>query len=620
MASSQPELIDLEPNKSLLDVNFDGYKLSLDSFPIFSSALPFPVRSLEPSNSQFGLDHANLYNDINHLFFDAHSSTSTKKVFFMVLDDHYLYGCMFDLQKRSFNPTWKVLAIASGSADDRLDRYPVTVSFPDANYAFLSDGCGTLFLYETGDRNQSSSWKEITRMDPCLSRSEKKSFIISESRRVDQDRMDVILRLIIPKGRSSGKENFWNEIVWITYTLNDGKWCSKNVRCVDCQGHLEMVTLDTSSDNMIIASMGDVLIDWNPLAEKHCRSQSLSEEMLEKQDEVMASTNEAMECDSKKAYVWSQVLESVTAVFSLDEIFTKSDISFSVHPESVNLSVRGQPLLVGKLGGKVDCDASTYTFDKKKLELTLFKSELATWTELVLGDHRGCYEEDPSILSTAYESLEKFSGEAATIDESGMRGFNTEQLEECDVSAEEIHKIRWLNDKSGEIIRECDISGRNVLFSVSLGFEPKSLCLRMDVDGILWMFSSDEGKPVIHRATFNAFGYVQASKTERKFSSCPPDCSYAVLVEGKRHAFVYWQSSAISSDMTLRNRQCGRTVGVIAKQNLISLNVNDGSFGDSEAVSDNVMGLHADNRILLILTQHNVFCVILKEGETGVII
>lgn len=39
--------------------------------------------------------------------------------------------------------------------------------------------------------------------------------------------------------------------------------------------------------------------------------------------------------------------------------------------------------------------------------------------------------------------------------------------------------------------------------------------------------------------TFHALGYVQASKRERKFTTCSPDMKYAVICDGVRHVFVY---------------------------------------------------------------------------------
>ncbi|EJW69940.1 hypothetical protein WUBG_19152, partial [Wuchereria bancrofti] len=103
-----------------------------------------------------------------------------------------------------------------------------------------------------------------------------------------------------------------------------------------------------------------------------------------------------------------------------------------------------------------------------------------------------------------------------------------------------------------------------------------------------------------------------ASKTQRKFSSCPIDCSYAVIVEAKRHAFVYWQPSAITSD--LRNRKTGRRIGGVAKQQLISLS-KPSEFCDANAVSENIVGIHADNEFLFILTTTDIFAVFLKDPQ-----
>ena len=98
------------------------------------------------------------------------------------------------------------------------------------------------------------------------------------------------------------------------------------------------------------------------------------------------------------------------------------------------------------------------------------------------------------------------------------------------------------------------------------------VCLRHDVDGVLWQPSDvtdAQTAPWKHMATFNAFGYVQASKQQRRFTCCSPDFSYAVISDAVRHIYVYRQPSAISSP--LRNRKTGREVGAVAKQHCVSL-------------------------------------------------
>ena len=44
-----------------------------------------------------------------------------------------------------------------------------------------------------------------------------------------------------------------------------------------------------------------------------------------------------------------------------------------------------------------------------------------------------------------------------------------------------------------------------------------------------------------HKATFNALGYVQAAKQDKKFTTCPGNFSFAVISDCNRHVFVYRQ-------------------------------------------------------------------------------
>ena len=103
---------------------------------------------------------------------------------------------------------------------------------------------------------------------------------------------------------------------------------------------------------------------------------------------------------------------------------------------------------------------------------------------------------------------------------------------------------------------------------------PPSLCIRHDVDGLIWhlhtISSDNEQTPWTHEATLNAFGYVQASKQNRKFLSIPSDYSYALISDLQTHLYLYKQSTP-TVDSSLRNRKSGQVVSNIAKQHMISL-------------------------------------------------
>ena len=69
---------------------------------------------------------------------------------------------------------------------------------------------------------------------------------------------------------------------------------------------------------------------------------------------------------------------------------------------------------------------------------------------------------------------------------------------------------------------------------------------RHDVDAVIWLLSpTSHPTPTepswSHVNTFNALGYVQASKANRKFTTCPPNLQFAVITDCNRHIFVYVQ-------------------------------------------------------------------------------
>ena len=98
----------------------------------------------------------------------------------------------------------------------------------------------------------------------------------------------------------------------------------------------------------------------------------------------------------------------------------------------------------------------------------------------------------------------------------------------------------------------------------------------------------------------NAFGYVQASKQNRKFLSTPPDYSYALISDVSTHLYLYKQQSPTSNlpGSSLRNRKTGKLVESVAKQHMISLeNHNE------------ILGLLTTNERIYILTDDQLFII-----------
>jgi len=115
--------------------------------------------------------------------------------------------------------------------------------------------------------------------------------------------------------------------------------------------------------------------------------------------------------------------------------------------------------------------------------------------------------------------------------------------------------------------------------------QPPLFGLRHDVDATVWSPAPDNQPPWSHINTFNALGYVQASKTNRKFTAVPPNLSYALITDCNRHVFVYTQP----------------TEGIKGNR--------AGEFVCSLSERLDILGLAAtDSGCVYVLTEQTLFC------------
>jgi len=263
----------------------------------------------------------------------------------------------------------------------------------------------------------------------------------------------------------------------------------------------------------------------------------------------------------------------------------------------------------------VNLDASTWTLMDNRVELTLNKvDDGRMWTEIVRGDDRGEFAPDPELVQEFHQRLIQLQSQSqnnpANSESQNNPAYNAQGLEDCDAPDAETGFLEWWDGDSHEIICEADIGGRQWLFTVQLeADEMPAMCLRHDVDGIVWRVDSDPTqKPCWqHYATFNAFGYVEASKEQRRFNLCPPDFSYALIVDCVKHAYVYWQPSEYHSE--LRNRKSKNLVEKVAKQQLISL----GPTGTEKPTGVEIIGAAATNETVFLMTKDTLYAVAVKS-------
>ena len=178
-------------------------------------------------------------------------------------------------------------------------------------------------------------------------------------------------------------------------------------------------------------------------------------------------------------------------------------------------------------------------------------------------------------------------------------------MEECDGMTDDASKenndimLRRFDGQTLKCTHKCFINDNRFLMDIRLSeSESLGLCLRHDVDGVVWQprqVTNESSVWMTHEHTFQAFGYVQASKQEAKFRLAPPDSSYVCVVDARKHVFVYKQSSDKVQGL-LRNRKTGQVTSHVSKQYLISLDVDD-----------EVYGAYAANDFLLVLLRENCY-------------
>uniref|UniRef100_A0A1I7ZIT3 NudC domain-containing protein 1 n=1 Tax=Steinernema glaseri TaxID=37863 RepID=A0A1I7ZIT3_9BILA len=594
MASKECAIVDLAPNRLLLDPHFESYKLVHEGFPTVGGSLEIELKENRPDVSQFGLQHVRTVCAAEQLVFDPFNSSDELYSFYVIADSSRICGVQFDLRAQKWTLPKGVLELPAN--ESVAVPFPASLAVLSEDHILACNGADKLILFHNG------VVKSVLKVEDAS--------VIADFRYDGAgDTIDVLLQSVFERHSSKDTEKkegvFGAQLTWIQLA-NSG--IEKRRRVIRVNGNLEMATLSASrSDVIVMTSVAPVVV--------HDSLKEVSQSSQDGDAMVVEPVEKASDEDEKFAYVWSQNDFEVSAVFNLCESVKKSDVNYELSTNSLQIKIGENIVISGRLGGIVNTDESTWTIDKNKLELTLFKSGILGWSDLIVGDKRGKFEPDPEVMATFAERLERIT--SARSDLSGDNAnvnFNQNPLEDCDMMcSDEIMELYWVDGETHKIRIESDVSRHQVVFAAKLApNEPRALCMRHDVDGILWKFDGqDVRSPATHHATFSAFGYVQAAKTQRKFTTCSPDYSYAAIIDRKRYAFLYWPEKAVNANLVRRNASGQRKVTGIAVQNVISLNKTN-EMGENQAVDDPILGAYASNNALFLLTTKDVFAVVLK--------
>lgn len=591
--------VSLTVNRALLDPNFESYRLSLDPIPTYSVQLQEGVDEVELSEDLYTRDHVRVYGMRNHLVADPWDATSVYYVDragrvqrVRVALDTYLGTPV---------PVFRLAREVAGSPG----RVSTSMHFLSEERAALCDGAGTLLVLHTGARavETDAAWEVV--YSGAVSTP---SLVVDGLQRAGAAGavLELLLLRVERDPAPSSKSGFHSALEWLTLEPDEGvvgpaRFSVSRRRELAGPSAPFYVALEPWGAGIVVAADRALRVTSDsarPVAEEEEEEQV---EVKEEEEEEKEEEEKELGVDDVKAppYQWQQTSEDVTVTFDLPEDTPKGDVEVTVTPERLEVGVKGgATLLRGELAGRADPEGSAWTWSPGRLELTLMKAEPSgDWAELLAGGVGGA---NGANGATQGDDFERRPVEQVA--------YNPQQLEECDAAPEEMATLCRIDGDSHARTYTVNLGGHQFLFTAQLAAgDMPGLCLRHDVDALLWRpRPQDDARPWEHLDTFNALGYVQASKQERKFLACAPGRAFAALCECSRRVFLYRQPAA-SPGTQLRKR--GRPGdGRVARQQVATLEA---------AGSEPFLGFVVTDERVFLLTQSKLLALRVTETAHG---
>lgn len=550
----------LRVKRPLLDPRFEGYKLSLEPLPCYQLELDAAVAEVKLRDDQYTLEHMHAFGMYNYLHCDSWYQDSV--YYIDTLGRIMNLTVMLDTALGKPREVFR-LPTDLTACDNRLCA---SIHFTSSTWVTLSDGTGRLYVIGTGERGNSASEKWEIMFNEELG----DPFIIIHSislLNAEEHSIATLLLRIEKEELDMKGSGFYVSLEWVTISKKNKdkkkyEIIKRDILCGKSVPHYAAIEPD-GNGLMIVSYKSFTFVQAGQDLEEN-----MDEDMSEKIKEPL--------------YYWQQTEDDLTVTIRLPEDSTKEDIQVQFLPDHINIVLKDHQFLEGKLYSSIDHESSTWIIkESNSLEISLIKkNEGLTWPELVVGDKQGELIRDSAQCAAIAERLMHLTSEELNPNPDKEKPpCNAQELEECDIFFEESSSLCRFDGSTLKTTHVVNLGSNQYLFSVIV--DPKEMpcfCLRHDVDALLWQpHSSKQDDMWEHIATFNALGYVQASKRDKKFFACAPNYSYAALCECLRRVFIYRQPAPMST--VLYNRKEGRQVGQVAKQQVASLETNDPILG-----------------------------------------
>ncbi|KAK6630975.1 hypothetical protein RUM44_003147 [Polyplax serrata] len=571
---------DLRPDPLLLDDSFEGYKLSLEPIPMYRKTISTGVHALRPDDDHFSFSHVKMFSLHNHLHVNIHRSNN---VYFV--DENY------KVVKVTFLPLHHQIILEEvcqlkNFINKQKGNYNISLAFPSAETVLIGNGSGVVYLVEIKDVQGKEVWQMAHA--GCLFKENNACLILDCHKELADDicLLHVIVSQIVEKEERLIKDTrsglFQTILTWRTFEKDECQlWKEKSLRKLCVDGTVDYIALEPGCKSLHMVC--DKAPKW-----------------IYDSEENIFETKTVDLPKPEKLYSWMQTEKDITFWLNLPKC-TKSDLKIIIEDLKMEIKFKGNQLISGEFYQRVDSNLSVWCFEANKLEIQLVKNETgAMWQTLLMNDDRGNEVMDPGVTAAVHEKLAHLCTDKT---EDSLPPFNIQQLEDCDTTCETTCLLR-LDSVKHKITHEVSLSTHQWLFKIHI--EPTqtaALCFRYDIDACVWQFKGhmEDGNIWAHQhiGTFSAFGYVQASKTQKKFLTCPPNLSYVVICEASHHVYIYRQPSTLTSE--LKNRHTGKRVKTISKQQLVNLETNE-----------QILGVFATDNILYLLLENSLCTLIIN--------
>ncbi|KAL0073950.1 hypothetical protein J3Q64DRAFT_1686455 [Phycomyces blakesleeanus] len=280
--------------------------------------------------------------------------------------------------------------------------------------------------------------------------------------------------------------------------------------------------------------------------------------IIDSDEEEKEDSNQNNDEQPKKApYEWTQDGSDITIQFTIPQNTPKSAIACNLTHQHLSLVVQAEDVNLSfpynKLWGPISVQDSTWTIDRAKGVLSIFltkQDEHARWPHVFDMDDQVLESVEKERLAEMTARLAKFTTDypesQSQQPEIASHPAATDMDEDVDEAGQPIHFLVY--NRFGHLVEEIFSGGREWL---SNGFRDPdnknglaSVGVKMDVDGLVFGFEEKRDGVAttiegVHRATFSAFAFVQASKRDSRFVRHDPYNNFAVIVESSRNAYIY---------------------------------------------------------------------------------